>query len=70
MIGVNDDTTEHFTRADAKRVASFAKRHHVGRTAFWALGRDQACAQPQSQASNTCSGVAQHPLAYTRAFLR
>jgi hypothetical protein len=70
MIGVNDDPTEHFTRANANRVASFAQRHHVGRTAFWALGRDQACAQPQPAASNTCSGVAQRPLAFTRAFLR
>jgi hypothetical protein len=70
MIGVNDVTVERFTRADAKRVVSFAKRHHVGRTAFWALGRDQPCAQPRPKASNTCSGLAQHPLAFTRAFLR
>jgi hypothetical protein len=70
MIGVNDDTVEHFTRADARRVAAFAKRHHVGRTAFWALGRDQACAHPQTNASNVCSGVGQRPLAFTRAFLR
>jgi hypothetical protein len=70
MIGVNDIAIEHFTRADAKRVAAFAKRHHVGRTAFWALGRDKACARPRRTASSSCSGVAQHPLAFTRAFLR
>jgi chitinase len=70
MIGVNDTTVEHFTRADAKRVARFAKRHRVGRTAFWALGRDQACAQPQAAASDVCSGLAQHPLTFTRTFLR
>jgi hypothetical protein len=70
MIGVNDVAVEHFTRADAKRVAAFATRHHVGRTAFWSLGRDQACAQPQTKASNVCSGVGEHPLAFTRAFLR
>jgi chitinase len=67
MIGVNDDTTEHFTVADASRVARFAKHHHVGRTAFWALGRDQACAQPQGAASDVCSGLAQRRLAFTRA---
>jgi chitinase len=69
MLGVNDDPTERFTLADAKKVAAFAKHHHVGRTAFWALGRDRACAQPQSQASDACSGVAQHPLAFTRSML-
>jgi chitinase len=67
MIGVNDDPTEHFTLADARRVARFAKHHQVGRTAFWAMGRDQACAQPQSAASDTCSGVVQRRLAFTRA---
>jgi hypothetical protein len=70
MIGVNDVVVEHFTQADAKRVAAFAKHHHVGRTAFWALGRDQACAQRQRTASDICSGVRQRPLAFTRAFLR
>jgi chitinase len=70
MIGVNDDTTERFTLADARRVASFAKRHHVGRTAFWALGRDRECTRPQSVAADNCSGVAQRPLAFTRAMLR
>jgi hypothetical protein len=70
MIGVNDDVSEHFTLADARRVAAFATHHRVGRTAFWALGRDQACAQPQAAASSTCSGLAQPPLAFTRALLR
>jgi hypothetical protein len=69
MIGVNDVTVEHFTRADAKRVAAFAQHHHVGRTAFWSLGRDQTCAQQQGAASNVCSGVGQRRLAFTRAFL-
>jgi hypothetical protein len=70
MIGVNDTAIEHFKLADAKRVASFAKRHHVGRTAFWSLGRDKACARRRPTASSSCSGVAQHPLAFTRIFLR
>jgi hypothetical protein len=69
MIGVNDVAVEHFTQADALRVAAFARHHHLGRTAFWALGRDQACRQPRRSASNVCSGVRQRPLAFTRAFM-
>jgi hypothetical protein len=70
MIGVNDDASETFTLADAARVTTFARAHHVGRLAFWALGRDGQCATPETTAQYNCSSVAQSSLAYTRAFLK
>jgi hypothetical protein len=70
MIGVNDDASETFTLADAARVAAFARAHHVGRLAFWALGRDAQCATPETTAQYNCSSVNQATLAYTKAFLK
>jgi hypothetical protein len=69
MIGRNDDVHETFTVADARSVRKFARAHHVGRLAFWALGRDKHCAKPSPRAKNNCSSVAQSRLAFTRAFL-
>jgi chitinase len=69
MIGTNDDVRETFTRADARHLVGFARRHHVGRLAFWALGRDQKCAQPHRKPQDDCSDLAAPRLAFTRAFL-
>jgi chitinase len=71
MLGINDNQNETFTVANAKQVSGFARAHHVGRLAFWALGRDGACGQPPPsvQPQYNCSGIAQSPLAFTRAFL-
>jgi chitinase len=69
MIGTNDNVRETFTRSDAIRVTSFARTHHIGRLAFWAIGRDRACPQPHAHPQDNCSGVTASPLAFTRAFL-
>ncbi|HEX3908169.1 MAG TPA: chitinase [Mycobacteriales bacterium] len=69
MIGVNDDTSEVFTLADAKALDRFAATHHLGRVGFWSIGRDRTCTGSAPQPRSTCSGVAQHPLAFTRALL-
>jgi chitinase len=69
MLGTNDDVRETFTLAEATRVAGFARSHGVGRLAFWALGRDGQCATKHVKPQYNCSGVAQAPLAFTRAFV-
>jgi chitinase len=69
MIGLNDDTSETFTLSDAARVTRFARSHHVGRVAFWAMGRDRQCTGATTPAQYNCSSVSQAPLAFTKAFL-
>ncbi len=73
MIGVNDDGSV-FSLANAATVASWAASHGVGRLSFWSVNRDTACGGVAAQqvarpdASSTCSGVSQSPLAFTDAF--
>jgi chitinase len=69
MIGVNDDTSEAFTLADARALAQFAATHHLGRVGFWSIGRDRACTGSGPQPRATCSGIAQRALGFTRALL-
>jgi hypothetical protein len=66
MIGINDVSAEHFTLADARRLASYA-RGRVGLVSMWELGRDRRCARPTRFAVDTCSGVGQHRYAFARA---
>jgi chitinase len=73
MLGVNDDTAEHFTIADARSLASFANNVGISRVSAWSLNRDSECgsAYPVTGVvSNTCSGVLQTPLQFTRIFSR
>jgi chitinase len=73
MLGVNDTTAEHFTVADARRLASFANREGISRVSAWSLNRDSECgsAYPVTGiVSNTCSGVLQSPLEFTKIFSR
>ncbi|MEU2619505.1 ricin-type beta-trefoil lectin domain protein [Streptomyces sp. NPDC007157] len=58
MIGVNDDVSEIFTTGNATTLANFAKSKGIQELAFWALGRDKACAT-NGQLSDTCSGTPQ-----------
>lgn len=67
MIGKNDDGST-FTLADAQTVESFAAQHGVGRLAFWAITRDQACGG-SANALSTCSEISQSSLAFTDAFV-
>jgi hypothetical protein len=68
MIGVNDDSNEIFTVADATKLATFAQSKGLGRLAMWSANRDAPCPGPTLWASNTCSGVAQSQWAFSRAF--
>ncbi|MEY9926858.1 hypothetical protein ABH926_001483 [Catenulispora sp. GP43] len=68
MIGVNDTSDEVFQVSDAKVVEQFAAQHHIGRLAMWSLTRDQACAQPSSWASPTCSSIQQNAYDFAHTF--
>ncbi|MGW1007825.1 ricin-type beta-trefoil lectin domain protein [Streptomyces sp. NPDC002520] len=67
MIGVNDSINEVFTTANATSVANFAKTNGIQQLAFWALGRDKACAT-NGTLSDSCSGVSQSPYQFTSTF--
>ncbi len=73
MLGVNDDSNEHFTVADARLLATFANRQGISRVSAWSLNRDSECgsAYPVTGiVSNTCSGVDQTPLEFTKILSR
>lgn len=73
MLGVNDVTAERFTIADAHRLATFANRVGISRVSAWSLNRDSECgsAYPVTGVvSNTCSGVLQSTLEFTKVFSR
>lgn len=69
MIGADDVPGEVFTLADAGELARFAAEQHLGRISWWSATRDRACPQATTGAEPTCSGVAQEPYAYLRAFV-
>lgn len=71
MLGVNDVAGQRFTVADARGLAAFVARHGIARVSAWSLNRDAQCGGAFAQTgivSNTCSGVAQTPLQFTRIF--
>ena len=53
MIGLNDDTTENFTPADAQQVLTFAQSKGLGYLAFWNATRDHAGAGVTETSSGT-----------------
>ncbi|MEU1622180.1 ricin-type beta-trefoil lectin domain protein [Streptomyces sp. NPDC005722] len=67
MIGVNDDTSEIFTTGNATTLANFAKSKGIQELAFWALGRDKACAT-NGQLSDSCSGTPQSAWQFSSVF--
>ena len=67
MIGINDDSAEDFTEADARSLVSFAQQNHLGRLAFWSVDRDQPCAGSANSLSQ-CSEISQSSLDFTRIF--
>ena len=65
MIGVNDSgmvTTE----AAAQTVLSFAQSNHIGRLAFWSVGRDNGGCS--GTVSPTCSGISQGRYDFTNLY--
>lgn len=71
MAGVNDVSGQRFTVADAKGLATFVNGHGIPRVSVWSLNRDGECGGAFAETgvlSNTCSGVIQTPLQFTRIF--
>src|SRR5215469_16681786 len=67
MIGINDDSAEDFTEADARALVSFAQQNHLGRLSFWSVDRDQPCGGSASGLPQ-CSEISQASLDFTRIF--
>jgi chitinase len=67
MIGVNDTTSEVFSTANANTLVAFAKSKGIQELAFWALGRDKACAT-NGTLSDTCSGTTQSAWQFSSIF--
>ena len=71
MIGQNDIDTERFTLDDAEGLARFAVDNGLGRVSMWSLNRDAPCRGTFANVvvhSNTCSGVDQEALAFSKVF--
>jgi chitinase len=71
MIGVNDITAERFTPKDAHELAKFVRQRGIPRVSIWSLNRDSQCGGAFARVgelSNTCSGVEQKPLEFTKIF--
>lgn len=69
MIGQNDLDAERLSLADAKAIGRFARAHGVARLSLWSLNRDAQCGATFAVLhvhSDSCSGVAQKPLAFSR----
>jgi chitinase len=73
MIGRNDIPGEVFSLDDAKGLTRFARQHRLSRVSAWSLNRDAQCGSVFAQVavlSNTCSGVKQATLAFTKILMR
>jgi chitinase len=71
MIGQNDIDTERFTLDDAQGLADFAVDKGLGRVSMWSINRDAACQGTFANVvvhANTCSGVEQDSLAFSKIF--
>lgn len=71
MLGVNDSADQRFTIHDAHELAAFVNAHGIPRVSAWSLNRDSECGGAFAQTgvvSNTCSGVLQSSLQFTRIF--
>jgi chitinase len=71
MLGVNDVAGERFTTKDARELAKFVKARGIPRVSAWSLNRDSQCGgafAKTGELSNTCSGVVQKPLEFTKIF--
>lgn len=68
MVGQNDSQPEVFTLDDVRVLADFARRRGLRRIGFWSLARDNPGCPGAAVASPLCSGLAEAPWAFTRAF--
>ncbi|WP_371477334.1 ricin-type beta-trefoil lectin domain protein [Kitasatospora sp. NBC_00315] len=67
MIGVNDSTNEVFSTANATTLTNFARGNGIQLLAYWALGRDKACAS-NGTLSDSCSGTSQSAYQFATTF--
>jgi len=58
------DVGELVSAADFRVMLRYVQAHHLARFAFWSVNRDLPCTAASN--SNTCSGIAQQPYAYTK----
>ena len=66
MIGQNDEADEVFGLSDAQQLVTFADQNHLGELAFWAVTRDQACAN--GGGLSTCTEITQSPYQFSSLF--
>ncbi len=66
MIGQNDQADEVFGLSDAQQLITFADQNHLGELAFWAVTRDQPCAN--GGGLSTCTEIAQSPYQFSTLF--
>jgi hypothetical protein len=68
MIGVNDNSDEIFTLANAQQLEAFAASKHLAWLSMWSAARDTECpGGAQQWAQNSCSSIAQSPGAFAAA---
>ncbi|MEZ0070193.1 hypothetical protein ABIA32_006245 [Streptacidiphilus sp. MAP12-20] len=68
MIGLNDDTSETFTVANATTLVNFAKTKHLAWLSFWSATRDKQCsAGAVTYTDATCSSILQSSGAFGQA---
>ena len=72
MIGQNQSSEEVFTLDDAADLIDFLYDKNVGRISFWSINRDIPCGvnSETTRVSNTCSGVDQETLEFSRLFAK
>jgi cellulose synthase/poly-beta-1,6-N-acetylglucosamine synthase-like glycosyltransferase/chitodextrinase len=71
MIGQNDKKGQNFTVSDARTLAGFAGKNHLGRVSMWSVNRDSQCGSSFSETgmlSNTCSGTPESGLQFSQIF--
>ena len=68
MIGVNDSSNEVFSTGNAQSLETFAKNNGIQELAYWALGRDKACATNGGSAQSGCSGTSQSAFQFASIF--
>jgi hypothetical protein len=66
MIGQNDQADEVFGLTDAQQLITFADQNHLGELAFWAVTRDQPCAN--GGGLSTCTEITQSPYQFSTLF--
>lgn len=66
MIGQNDQADEVFGISDAQQLIGFAGQNHLSELAFWAVTRDQPCAN--GGGLSTCTEISQTPYQFSKLF--